>query len=739
MTSEELKPSQPGQDDFATRFRATQSDDDLFSSIGRRVPMAPPEIRQGKPIKLTPAMRQRGVTQKHLDIGKMGQERILADMQEKKDAYDELIKRGHDPEDIKFAIDVQNRVDPIIPRGTGKLVGEIAGGLIAGQLIPGPIDDAAILMRILSSTGRGAVTAGGAVAGETAESVARGEGLPSGEQLAETGIRAGAEQVGGEGVMAGGRFLLKHSPLVKKVAPTSAKALDAFREAGGIPTPSSQDRRLFVQAGESLSRGSIGGANKFAELDASNQEVLRSMATAVVDDILKGVDKLPDADVGRMISDMTQQPFGTRWTMVDDLISPMYEEIDGLAKFGIEDIVKTTQEIIPGEVNTITGEPLTKAVRTIVGQKQTGAVVKTSSMRKFANDLLAKNKLTIREGAEGAQGAILTPAGVSELQRIANLPDEVGFGVMSDVRSSLLKKGRQLAFEKSADAGIVRKLGGLSREALFDPALARKVPPEARKLLEDTTALYKQASTKFEQSFSKTMTKRIARNPAKAAKSMINTNDAESLRNAKEIISGRPIVRAGKIVFIPDTEGKEAWRQVAGGHLANLIEENKSISKAVDKLNKLDPGVRSLLYDDAYMKRLNQVKTLDDAVSSKPPSASILAKSLQFGGGLGIGQIPGAGNIAVGIGGMISMASPIVYAEVASSPKLHRLLVAGMKAPPRTKQKAIAVAKLIRGYTQFKEQKAKIEADKATPAGKIIAARRRGVAEKGNGSYTFNK
>ena len=682
------------------------SNQDLFNQIGRNIPPIPPTIQQNQIRQPTPRQIQRGATPRVFQAGRDLQTQSLQNLQQKRNAFEELIKRGNTPEDIRFALEVKNRIEPIIPRGTGKFIGDVATGLVAGQLIPGPADEALLLKRAVGTAKRAGLVGLGAAAGETAESLLRGEGVPKSFKLAKIAAEAAGFQGGSEGVVAGGRKLLKHSQLVKKAAPLSVDALEDFRSAGGVPSPTMQDRRLGVQIGESLSRGSLGGGDVFRQADLRRTNVIGNMADDLVGDILGGVDKLEDAEVGRLISDMVQQPFGTRWTMVDDLISPMYDEIDELAKFDIKPIFETVNE--GTGLFDSAGKEITKQVQRQIGQEQVGSVVKTSAMRNWAKNLLNKNQLTIRSGAEGSKGAILTASGKSELEKIVNLPDKVGFGVMRDIRSGLLKRGRQLAFEKSADAGIVRKLGTLSREALFDPGLAAKVPPEARKLLQDTTALYRQASQKFEQAFSKNMVKRITRNPAKAAKSIINTNDAESLQTAKEVISGRPVVRGKDLVFLPDTEGKEAWKQLTAGHFANVINEKKSVGAAVDQIAKLDPKVKATLYDKGYLDRMNKLKEIDEASKFRPQGTGLFAKGLQLG-------LPASGAlgapVSLGVGGVI-FATPVVYAEAAKSPALHKLLVAGLESPPRTKQSAVAISKFVRAYSQDKIKKEKSRAEK---------------------------
>lgn len=81
--------------------------------------------------------------------------------------YSQLIERGYTPEQISGAMIHEQAAKP--PSKTPQAIGSFLGGLLAGQLIPGPVDELALTTRFLQGAGKAAIAGAGGVAGKAAQ------------------------------------------------------------------------------------------------------------------------------------------------------------------------------------------------------------------------------------------------------------------------------------------------------------------------------------------------------------------------------------------------------------------------------------------------------------------------------------------------------------------------------------------------------------------------------------------
>ena len=215
----------------------------LLDTLSGKLPSLEPE-------KLPPLARGPGILS---DVGRLTQQQ---------EAFKELQSLGFSPEQIRLSSQARKILGGArIGRGIGGFGGAIAATAIAGRFIPGPIDDAAIMIALIAGGGAGF----GGVAGEAIQTgIEEKRLIGKREVLKAFAIEAGTE-LGGRGVVGTGKFLF--SPFIKKTVPEAAALMDDFAKVGGTFSPTELDRRFSLRIGEAFSRGGFGAKEIFQEFE----------------------------------------------------------------------------------------------------------------------------------------------------------------------------------------------------------------------------------------------------------------------------------------------------------------------------------------------------------------------------------------------------------------------------------------------------------------------------------------
>lgn len=579
-------------------------------------------------------------------------------------AHTELQRMGLSPQQIDLTLRTQNILGrPKIGGPAGGILGALGATAIAGRVIPGPIDDAAIMAALIAAGGAGV----GGVAGQAAQTGIEERRLISKREALGAFATEASLELGGRAAVRAGKFVF--SPLIKRTVPEAASLVDDFAKVGGSFSPTELDRRFSLHIGEAFSRGSFGAKTLFQEAEEKQGRAVLAYANNFIDSIGKGIARETPERIGEIFAEGITRPGGRVFNIFDDLINPLYKQVDELAKeseFGFR------QMRIGGRaVRGTTGRfiPTKKLQRLRLGPK-----VNTGGLKQFAKKHLATDARLNEQ--------FLSPAGRGKLQKIRDMADNISFSDMRTLRSSFLKDVRKMARDVDQSQGIIKQLAGIADDAIFDPKAAQGLNPEALNLLRNTNALYKAGKQGIETTFSGRLAERLLKNPSRVVKELFPNNNPKAIRLLRqslvEPISGRP-----------STEGRVLWNQLRQAWLADTVEQSIKEGAADPKtfnrlMGKLGPNALREMFPEKHLaKGVKEIRTLFEIAGKAPPSGtSLFSRGAQLGG---LAMMYNSGKegdfIGFTFGGLLAI-GPLAFAKLATTPQGVKFLTAGFKLKP---------------------------------------------------------
>ncbi len=598
---------------------------------------------------------------------------------ERQKAFDELLQKGLTRRQIELSLDTQRILDrPRIGRPVGGIAGAIATTAIAGRFIPGPIDDAAILAALIAGGGAGI----GGVAGEAIQTGIEEKRLISRrEALTAFAIEASTE-IGIRAVVGGGKLLL--SPFIRKTVPEAASLVDDFAKVGGNFSPTELDKRMSLSLAERFSRGGFGVTEIFEKFEKRQGKAVFAFADNIIESIGEGVARQTPEEIGEIFASGITRPGGRIFNIFDDLITPLYRQVDDLAQEGARAGLRQARiggRAIRGETGRFI--PARELQRIRLTPR-----VSTKSLKAFAQKHLATDSRLNKQ--------FLSPAGRSKLQKILGLSDELSFSDMRTLRSAFLKDIRKLARDVDQSQGLIKQLAGITDDAIFDPRAAQGLNPEALNLLRNTNALYKAGKKGIEETFSESLAKRLLRNPSNVIKEVFPSNNPKAIRLLRksliEPISGRP-----------SAEGKVLWNQLRQAWLADVVDQATKEGVAKPKvfnnlLRKLgDKSFREMFPETEMAKNVRKIQSVFEIAGKTPPSgASLFSRSAQAGGVILMYRSYKEGDFIGFTAGAALAIGPVAFAKLATTPGGVKLLTAGFRMKPGASGLVPLVIRMIR-------------------------------------------
>lgn len=646
--------------------RNTQRIDQLFEQLRGRLPQ---QFRPATDLPISPEIR-------------------IAEPQRQR-AFNELQQLGFTPRQIELSLQTQKALGrPRIGRTAGGIGGALATTAVAGRAIPGPIDDAAIMAALIISTGAGF----GGVAGEAIQTgIEEKRLIGKSDALKAFAIEAGTE-LGVRGLVRAGKFLL--SPFIKKTAPEAAALIDDYAKVGGSFSPTELDRRFSLQIGEAFSRGSFGAKQIFQEFEETQGRAALAFADNIIDNIAKGVARQTPEEIGEVFVEGITRPGGRIFNLFDDIVNPLYKQIDDLAK---ESTAAFRQVGIGGEaVRGVSGRfiPAKELRRIRIGPK-----VSTKSLKQFAKKQLTTDARLNKQ--------FLSPIGRSKFTKVLGLPEHLGFNDMRLLRSSYLKDVRKLARDVDQSQGLIKQLASITDNAIFDPKATQGLNSEALNLLRNTNALYRAGKKGIETTFSESLAKRLLKNPSRVIKELFPNNNPKAIRLLKKSLV-EPI--SGK----PSAEGKVLWNQLRQAWLADTVDQ--ATKEGVVKPRVFDNLIRKLGNDSLRemfpekeaMAGVRKIQSLFEIASKAPPSGtSLFSRSAQVGG-LALMYKSGKEGDFIGFTFGAALAiGPLAFAKLAVNPRGVKLLTAGFKMKPGASglvPNAVRMIKLLRDINKSEQK-----------------------------------
>lgn len=583
-------------------------------------------------------------------------------------AFNQLERLGFNRDQLENTLQVQRRLDA--PR-IGRTAGAIGGTLVAGRLVPGPFDDAAIMAALMAAGGAGL----GGVAGEAAQTGIQEKRLISQrEALNAFSIEAGTE-FGGRAVVGAGKLLF--SPFIKKVVPEAVALTDDFARVGGAFSPTELDKRFSLRVGEAFSRGSFGAKEIFQEFEEQQGRAVGAFAENIIDSIGQGVARQTPEEIGQTFADGITRPGGRILNIFDDLVNPLYKQIDRLSA---------------------------------------GVSVPTKGLKVFAKKQIAVD--------DRLSELFLSPTGRSKLSKILNLPDNISFSDMRTLRSSFLKDVQKMARDVDQSQGIIKQLAGITDDAIFTPKATKGLSKEGLTLLRNTNALYKAGKEGINKTFSEKLAKRLLKNPSNVVKELFPNNSPKSIRLLRkslvEPISGQP-----------SKEGKIVWNQLRQSWLADAVDQATKEGVAKPRvfnniLSKMKPeALKEMFPEKETLAGVRRIQDIFDIAGKGPPAgASLFSRGAQA---TGVVMMYNSGKEGDFVGFTLGSAlaiGPLAFAKLATTPKGVKFLTAGFKMKPGASglvPNAVRMVRLLREINA-KEQRQSIAGERKKQQ-KIQAAR----------------
>lgn len=636
--------------------------------------------------------------------------KLYAEETQRRKIYQNLLEQGGDTEQIKSYLDIKKKMQAFpLGRAIGATVGSIGLPALI-NLIPGAaaLPEEAVTVPLGRKVGQflgGTVGAGlGGAAGETGQIALEENRLASRQEIVDAALVEMGTEAGMRGLGAAGKSVL--SNLIKKEAPEAARTIEAFAKVGGTYTPSQMDRRLLVRAGEEVARGAFGAKEIFDEIAERNVSAVKIFSDQILDSLAQGVGRKSSIELGQIFAEGITRPKGRIMTMVDDLFDPLYKEVD--------ELTKAKRVPLMGEKTALTGlvdasgQPITRVAPAVIGETIEGVGVSTKNFKKYAVNLLRQNQEIQKEGSTKA--ILLTSEGKGFLEDILSLKTDITYSEARSLRSRLLRDVRKLHRDLNQDEAIIAKMSQLIDDAVFDPATAKNLTPEAKNLLQNTNRLYRSTKEALEQTFPEKLVKQLQNKPSDVTRQIFKPKNPVAVKQLRQALI-EPI--SGK----PSEEGKILWNQLRTAWLSDVIEtaskEGKLNYHTIDAaLRNLGDDVLKEMYPGSDIKQVEMIRDTFRVLTRKPSSgASLFIRGSQVGGGIMMYDGVKKGDFAQVTAGGALVLGPYFYARMATNPTGRKLLTAGFKEgfTPGSKAYAPTVARLINLATKLDrlEQKAK--------------------------------
>ncbi len=601
--------------------------DTLFSQLGGRLPASAKIL----------ASQTTGEIAQDIDIpipklAVMGEKRKQEEIK-RRGAFTGLIREGFTVPQLDVSLKTEKLLKAKEGIRVGKFIGGTIVGLVAGQLVPGPADELVLLKAAVSALGAGA----GGTGGEAIQTALEEKRLIDRKEALRAFIEEALLEGGGRALTLGGKLVL--SPFIKKIVPEAASLVDDFAKVGGTFSPTELDSRFTLRTGEAFARGSFGTEKIFQEFEEKQGKAVVAFARNIIDSIGEGVARQTPEEIGETFARGITRPDGRIFNIFDELIDPLYKQVDELAKAG-------------GQVPTVS----------------------TKSLKKFAKEQLATDKRL--------NGQFLSPVGKNKLTKITDMSESLSFSDMRTLRSSFLRDARKLARDVDQSQSVIKQLAGITDKAIFDPAASKGINPEALTLLRNTNALYKTGQQGIKTTFSETLAKRLLRKPSSIAREAFPDNNPKAIRLLRkslvEPISGRK-----------SDEGTKLWNQLRTTWLADAVE--KSTKEGVANPKAFDNIIRKMgneafaeiFPEKQIASNVKSIQQLFSTAGKTPPrGVSLFARGAQLGGLKLMYDGGKEGNVVGFTAGAALAFGPMAFARLAVTPGGVKFLTSGLKLKP---------------------------------------------------------
>lgn len=574
----------------------------------------------------------------------------------RRNAFAELQKMGFDNEQIAAALAYEKGIKPISK--TPQTIGSFAAGIAAGQLIPGPIDEAALTTRFLYGAGKAGIAATGGVAGKAIQILADPDAEFNAVELAKV--------FGEEYIYEGATLGL--APIGKKIIGGAKKTL--------IPGMERLSRRL-TDAGRK-----IGIRTRLLPAQASENSLI---------DTIFGIGE--NSLIG---SDVVFQFKKGQLKTAEKIIEGLADEIvEGASKSSIDDVASLVYDII--EEKGIAHSAAARILYKSVDDVTKGATVDLRPVKTLAKEILEKATKAGRIGQ--------TPASLNLLDTlIDDVDDIVSFETGQDIRSGLLdilRRGESKLTPDPKAVGIVKRLAPQVDKAM--ETAARNISPEAERLRRKAHAFWKEGKVTFHNKMVRKLMRTLPDNPEIVTKSIFRPNATKSILRVRK------------------AAGEKAFQEIKASWIEQLAREAAVVdpsavagigetagNKMLRKFNGLGQTALNAAFTKKEQEAVRDSARLLGIIQARTGGHSGALRFVQGSALAGIIAYPFVPNEtaskSIGVTSGVILFGPAVLGKLMTNPTFAKLLSEGMKAPTGTQQSVALAARLVRNVMQARKE-----------------------------------
>lgn len=230
----------------------------------------------------------------------------------RRQSFQKLLNLGFSSEEISSALAFEQAIKP--PSRAPQTVGAFVGGLAAGRLIPGPVDDVLIFSKLGTSLLRGGAKAGiaalGGVAGKALQIIADPDADFHAVELAKVGGEEFALEAGTLGIARVGRRLIggvKSTAIAR--AEILSKRLEAAGQKIGIKTrflPAQFSEHQLIDTIQGIGENSLIGANTVKQFRKGQLKAGAVVADEMADAMSAGANSRSLSDMASLYLDAVE-------------------------------------------------------------------------------------------------------------------------------------------------------------------------------------------------------------------------------------------------------------------------------------------------------------------------------------------------------------------------------------------------------------------------------------------------
>jgi hypothetical protein len=612
--------------------------------------------KQQRPVKIS--MRPFGgklPSQGHIPWSPHGLD--IAEERRRRAYYNKLIKDGYTPEQISGALIYEQAIKP--PSKTPQAIGSFVGGLLAGQLIPGPVDEMAMTARFLRGTGKAVIAGAGGVVGKLAQILDDPDMEFNKRELA----KVFGEETTYEGITLG------LSPIGKRILrPIQKTVIEGAQEMSG--RLASKGKQLGIKQ-----------PTRFLPAQFSENELI---------DTLQGIGEGGLIDPG-VLTRYKKGQIVAAMSIIDDASDSISRGVKNMSPQEMANLLMDTIED-KGVSHSLVAKKLYGAVDVAIGDTKVSLIDTVAEAKK----ILERAEKARKIGMSGEANALLE-------KMVGSTDNIVSFETAQDIRSGLLdivRKGSSKLAPDPKSVSIAQRLVSSIDDAMQQ--VAKDAGPEAYSKWRRANWFYKAGKERYHNKLINKLMRDLPDNPDAAR--AIFKNEENILRVKKAI---------GPAKF---QDVKKAWfDSLISDSMLKSPADVTSVTGIGDpvgaKILKQFNGIGQPALDAAFTKaEQTNIREAARILATIQARTGGHSGALRFVQGTALASVVASplysdlpGGRAALAGSGVILIGPTVLSRMMTKPWFSRWLSEGYKAMPGTQQYVTFATRLVRNV--FQERK----------------------------------